>query len=83
MMHVSAAVWLGLGPGLGLGVGLGLGLGLGFGCRILTRLIPRPPARVERRKTNVSEPGRQNRSIAAWAGLGLGLSGSGSGSGSG
>jgi hypothetical protein len=30
------------------------------------RLIPRPPARVERRKTKVSEPGRQKRSMAAW-----------------
>ena len=31
-----------------------------------TRLIPRPPARVERRKAKVSDPGLQKRSMAAW-----------------
>ena len=32
-----------------------------------------PPARVDSRKTKVSEPARQKRSMAAWLGLGLGL----------
>jgi len=30
------------------------------------RLIPTPPARVHSRKTNRSESGAENRSIAAW-----------------
>lgn len=35
------------------------------------RLMPRPPARVHRRKTNLSESGLENLSIAAWRRLPL------------